>query len=108
VTRTHRAAQRARRRYSGPTASTASTVSPNDHPTAHAGYGSSVLSLIDPAQFPELVTVIRSGSLDDAEDEDFATNEVRFGPDRILDGLADLVDRRTDSAPPEDIKASIP
>jgi len=63
-----------------------------------ATYGRTLLRLIDPARFPAVHAAIASGSLDDEPDHtqaDFASDELAFGLDRILDGLEVLVQART-------------
>lgn len=62
------------------------------------GYGAALRQLADPADFPAVYAAVASGSLDDDED-DFTGDELRFGLDRILDGLEILVRRRTPSPP---------
>jgi hypothetical protein len=42
---------------------------------------------------------VLSGSLDD-ENTDFSRDELRFGLERILDGLAALIARRAATTPP--------
>jgi AcrR family transcriptional regulator len=53
------------------------------------GYGATLLRLIGPTAFPALQRAIASGSLDDADDLDV---EFDFGLERILDGIAALID----------------
>lgn len=52
-------------------------------------YGRALSALIDPQRFPELTTVVASGVLSKADD---MTEEFTFGLERILDGIAVLVD----------------
>jgi AcrR family transcriptional regulator len=60
-----------------------------------AGYGRAVAVLADPGQFPEVHAAAASGSMDDDGDqEDYAPAELRFGLDRVLDGLDVLIRRR--------------
>jgi AcrR family transcriptional regulator len=58
-----------------------------------AGYGSALMRLARPEDFPAVYAAVLSGSLDD-DSADFAHEELRFGLDRILDGLAALISRR--------------
>jgi hypothetical protein len=56
-----------------------------------ATYGRALARLADPARFPELHRVIRSGMFDEPDDIEA---EFAFGLDRILDGVAALVRAR--------------
>jgi AcrR family transcriptional regulator len=52
-------------------------------------YGRALSALIDPQRFPELTIVVASGVLSKADE---MTEEFTFGLERILDGIAVLVD----------------
>jgi hypothetical protein len=70
-----------------------------------AGYGQALAQLADPAEFPAVHAAVLSGSLDDdngdngqnggdGDNGDFARDQLRFGLELVLDGLAALVERR--------------
>jgi len=63
-----------------------------------AGYGQALAQLATPAEFPEVYAVVLSGALDD-DDADFATSELSFSLDRVLDGLEALIARRAAARP---------
>lgn len=65
-------------------------ASPAEQREAVAGYGRTLTALLDPARFPELTTVLAAGVMsdDDPPDDEFA-----FGLDRILDGVATLIEK---------------
>lgn len=72
-----------------------------DPSAAAARYGQTLLRLIDPEQFPAVHAAIVSGSLDDdyqpgddTHEDLFIAEELRFGLDRILDGIEVLVTAR--------------
>jgi hypothetical protein len=54
------------------------------------GYGATLARLIDPETFPALARAIASGALDD---DDPPEAEFEFGLQRILDGVAALIER---------------
>ena len=56
------------------------------------GYGRLVARLTDPAEFPQLHAVVAAGALDDDEGLDV---EFEFGLQRVLDGIALLVQERS-------------
>ena len=58
-------------------------------------YGSMLSQLIDPKRFPAVTAAITSGALDD---EDGLEGEFEFGLNRILDGVAVLLENRARSA----------
>lgn len=62
------------------------------------GYGQTLARLIDPEQFPAVQAAIASGGLDDdpgraggSHEDQFVGEELRFGIDRILDGVEVLI-----------------
>jgi AcrR family transcriptional regulator len=61
-------------------------------------YGATLGALIDTDRFPELTRVVASGVLSRADDMD---DEFTFGLERILDGIAVLVDRLESGAAAE-------
>lgn len=68
-----------------------------------AGYGQTLARLIDPERFPAVQAAIASGGLDDEPDraggsheDQFVGEELRFGLDRILDGVEVLIRGRQD------------
>jgi AcrR family transcriptional regulator len=75
---------------------TATAAAGGQDPTA--GYGAALRQLADPADFPAVHAAILAGSMDDDE-QDFTAEELRFGLDRILDGLDILVRQRTAKQP---------
>jgi hypothetical protein len=64
----------------------------NKWPRVIANYGTTLTKLLDPEQFPALTEAITSGLFDE-EDEGFS-GEFQFGLNRILDGVAQLIDSR--------------
>jgi hypothetical protein len=56
-----------------------------------AGFAHALLRLADPAEFPAVRAAVLSGSLNDGDD--FPRVELRFGLERVLDGLEVLITR---------------
>lgn len=74
-----------------------------DPAAAAASYGRTLARLIDPAELPAVHAAIASGSLDDeyppesgTHEDQFVGEEVRFGLERILDGIEVLITSRQD------------
>jgi AcrR family transcriptional regulator len=65
------------------------------HEAMHA-YGALLARLADPVRFPAIRSLIEAGTFDD--DSGHPDDEFRFGLERVLDGIAVLVDRRAAEA----------
>jgi AcrR family transcriptional regulator len=59
-------------------------------------YGRRLEAVIDPDQLPGVAAAFGSGSLTDGSD--FATDEFGFGLGAVLDGIAALIERRTEES----------
>jgi hypothetical protein len=58
-------------------------------------YASRLAQVLDPERHPAVAAAFSSGSLTDGSD--FAVDEFTFGLNSLLDGIAALVERRTDA-----------
>ncbi|WP_426511872.1 TetR/AcrR family transcriptional regulator [Dactylosporangium sp. McL0621] len=79
---------------SGYVRSFASTAAAAMHPGDRkpVDYGRALARLTDPERFPAITAAIAAGAIDDDADYDAAA-EFAFGLDRVLDGIAALLDR---------------
>jgi hypothetical protein len=62
-----------------------------------ASYGQLLRRLIDPTRYPALMAVVESGAFEEAPG--YADEDFEFGLQRLLDGVAALIDSRQDPAP---------
>jgi AcrR family transcriptional regulator len=66
-------------------------------------YGATLAALVDSQRYPEVAAIVRDGTFDLSEDQQTLEpddSDFRFGLDRILDGVAVLIDQRRSAAPP--------